>query len=323
MKNQTHVLYFKISINLFKIHYGGKMKYLIFAILLFAVIEINAQPASRYIEINASSYLHDKEAYKYSPYNIFDGDPFTAWVEGVDGDGIGENITIDLGPGDKLWGSKELIVEISNGYQKSDKTYENNGIPTMVEVELLYGNKSIEKKQVSLPVEEVPEVESESGSKVSCTYGSTTFENLQNTTEHISIKVTLQKVKSGKKWKDSAISEIKTHFVGANPSNVAQFFKDLCVHYATNEKDTMDNTQSCIEFLSKERSFDKYRAEYNCQDFLKKFKPLFFVRSAYCVDAFYDNDCDGEDGFFQRFFLSGKGDWRHIGIVFYRSCNGC
>lgn len=299
------------------------MKYIYLLLTFILISQISAQPASRYIGVSASSYLRDKEQHKYSPYNIFDGNPSTAWVEGVDGDGINESITIDLGPGEYLQGAQELIVEISNGYQKSDKAYENNGIPTKVELELSYGDEPVAVKILTLPVAEVPLEESESGATVSCTYGSTTFDNLENTTKKIKLTIKILNVKTGKKWKDSAISEVKTHFVGANPANVAQFFKDLCVHYATKGKETIDNTTNCLELMKDLKAYNKYKAEYDCKDFLSKSKPIFFVRSAYCVDAFYDNDCDGEDGYYQRFFLSGQGDWRPLGIVIYRTCNGC
>lgn len=63
---------------------------------------------------------------KYGGFNLFDRDPATAWVEGVDGDGIGETFTI--GVGDEL---KENIC-IVNGYQKSEALYsQNNRIKTL------------------------------------------------------------------------------------------------------------------------------------------------------------------------------------------------
>jgi len=35
-------------------------------------------------------------SFDYSPKNVFDGDPATAWVEGVNGSGIGESLTVDI-----------------------------------------------------------------------------------------------------------------------------------------------------------------------------------------------------------------------------------
>lgn len=63
---------------------------------------------------------------KYGGYNLFDHDPATAWVDGVDGDGIGETFTIGIG--EEL---KENIY-VLNGYQKSrDLFAQNNRIKTL------------------------------------------------------------------------------------------------------------------------------------------------------------------------------------------------
>jgi len=62
---------------------------------------------------------------KYGGFNLFDRNPATAWVEGVDGNGIGETFTIGIG--EEL---KENIF-IVNGYQKSrDLFTQNNRIKT-------------------------------------------------------------------------------------------------------------------------------------------------------------------------------------------------
>ena len=48
-------------------------------------------------ELTASSFSADKkQPYRYHPWRTFDGDPFTAWKEGVKGPGIGENLTLKL-----------------------------------------------------------------------------------------------------------------------------------------------------------------------------------------------------------------------------------
>jgi hypothetical protein len=57
---------------------------------------------------------------KYGGFNLFDRNPATAWVEGVDGDGIGQTFMIGVG--------KELKANIFilNGYQKSDDLFSQN-----------------------------------------------------------------------------------------------------------------------------------------------------------------------------------------------------
>jgi hypothetical protein len=63
---------------------------------------------------------------KYGGYNLFDRDPATAWVEGMEGDGVGEAFTIGIG--EEL---KENMY-ILNGYQKSGELFkQNNRIKTL------------------------------------------------------------------------------------------------------------------------------------------------------------------------------------------------
>ena len=65
---------------------------------------------------SASSFLMSQGSNSYGPKNMFDKNPFTAWVEGVTGYGIGETITIE-GPAPNY---------ILNGYQKSIKSFVDN-----------------------------------------------------------------------------------------------------------------------------------------------------------------------------------------------------
>ena len=57
---------------------------------------------------------------KYGAHNLFDRDFSTAWVEGVEGSGIGESVYIGIG--------KELkdYLYVANGYQKTDALYYYN-----------------------------------------------------------------------------------------------------------------------------------------------------------------------------------------------------
>lgn len=54
--------------------------------------------------------------------NLFDGSNQTAWVEDIPGNGMGEWVEFDFNDAYTLSG-----VEITNGYQKSETTYLNNG----------------------------------------------------------------------------------------------------------------------------------------------------------------------------------------------------
>ncbi len=74
----------------------------------------------------ASSELMPKDL--YSPRNIQDNDPTTAWVEGVKGDGVGATISFYTNKSHNQ-GEAFLIdsIGIINGYAKSPTTFKNNG----------------------------------------------------------------------------------------------------------------------------------------------------------------------------------------------------
>lgn len=79
----------------------------------------------------ASSTLQSKPPGRYSVKNAFDGDSTTAWVEGVEGDGAGESITVEF--------LENVTVKgflLFPGYTKSVKTLIENGIPTYIQIEV-------------------------------------------------------------------------------------------------------------------------------------------------------------------------------------------
>ncbi len=78
------------------------------------------------VSVTASSQLEDADGNSYSPYNLFDNDLTTAYVEGdKEGVGIGETITITLN------GEYEIDEIVwYPGYQKNDDILAKNGYPT-------------------------------------------------------------------------------------------------------------------------------------------------------------------------------------------------
>ena len=70
----------------------------------------------------ASSALKSKSENTYDDRNISDLSYQTAWVEGVDGDGIGEFIEFHFQPGHP----RITKIIIANGYIKDKKTWKNN-----------------------------------------------------------------------------------------------------------------------------------------------------------------------------------------------------
>lgn len=76
-----------------------------------------------------SSVLKPQGDSDYGPQNLADGDPATAWCEGVRGPGIGETITLRIDNGAPF---RRLLI--GNGYGKSPQRYEDNGRPHLVEI---------------------------------------------------------------------------------------------------------------------------------------------------------------------------------------------
>ena len=89
------------------------------------VVEGNKATAS------ATSQLQHKDPKRYAPANAFDGDPATAWVEGVHGLGNGEALTLRF---DKPTAIEGVLIVV--GYAKSAKTLTDNGVPTKVTLAL-------------------------------------------------------------------------------------------------------------------------------------------------------------------------------------------
>jgi hypothetical protein len=102
-----------------------------FALLLAAPSAVSPLYADH---AEATSFLKsnwNKYEENYHPSYVLDGDPKTAWVEGRDGDGVGESITI---PVSTVATARSVRVDVWNGYQKSKNLLDANGAPTGVTV---------------------------------------------------------------------------------------------------------------------------------------------------------------------------------------------
>ena len=94
--------------------------------------ETNSETAADddvYIEsVRASSELKENQII-HSAESVCDNDTSTAWVEGAQGNGIGESITIQF---DKDYFVKEIAINA--GYQKSSDLYLKNNRPSQITV---------------------------------------------------------------------------------------------------------------------------------------------------------------------------------------------
>lgn len=74
-----------------------------------------------------SSQLEDQGNESYSAENLHDGNPSTAYVEGVSGDGIGQLIGIDL---NNERNYEISMIRIYPGYQKDESAFKKNSRPS-------------------------------------------------------------------------------------------------------------------------------------------------------------------------------------------------
>lgn len=140
---------------------------------------------SRFVEVMTSSELEsDSESYRIE--NLLDTSLETAWVEGKEGDGVGENFTFMFNESIKLDLSS---IEIFNGYLKNSNTWvENNRVENLE----LYINGEL---QYSLVLNDDMESQIFDIEPLAIEYGTTlTFE--------------IASVYTGDKYQDTAITEI-------------------------------------------------------------------------------------------------------------------
>jgi F5/8 type C domain-containing protein len=122
--------------------------------------------------------------FRYGPNSLFDNDNRTAWVEGVDGQGIGEWIVIEF---DQLRLVK--AIEINNGYNKDRELYLKNSRVKEIKVEFSRGVKaSVVLKDTGNP-QPIP----------------LPHDHPLKTSR---IKFTIESVYPGTKFEDTAISEL-------------------------------------------------------------------------------------------------------------------
>ena len=121
----------------------------------------------------------------HSPERVIDGDLSTAWVEGADGQGIGEAIT--------LYFDKQYLIrgaDIRAGYQKSSSLYDKNSRPEKVRI--TFGNE----------FSEVYTLQDINGEQEIVFYEPVI-------TDHITF--TIESVYAGSRYKDTVISEISVY----------------------------------------------------------------------------------------------------------------
>ncbi|MHB0981202.1 MAG: discoidin domain-containing protein [Thermoleophilia bacterium] len=86
----------------------------------------------------ASSTLPAEGENDYRDGNVVDGRLSTCWAEGVEGDGTGEWVRLDLGGPTKL-----TTIEIANGYQKDERRFSGNPRVETLRIEYSDGSSQL------------------------------------------------------------------------------------------------------------------------------------------------------------------------------------
>lgn len=97
-----------------------------------ATVTVEAPAASTNMvrDVVSSSYLYETQYNKgHYATNVIDGTMEHAWSEGVDGDGIGESITLQMNGACRVSG-----FDIYAGYQKSSNAYYKNNRPAKIRI---------------------------------------------------------------------------------------------------------------------------------------------------------------------------------------------
>jgi hypothetical protein len=142
------------------------------------------------VEIRASSVLAPQGSNRYDARNLIDGSLTKAWAEGESNTGIGQTIDFHF--------ERTVVLSsmsIWNGYQKNKSSYTNNGRITALLV------KSVAMGRAQ-PVSQNYTIADKWGKQ------QVVFQE-ELTTNKLTLQI--QGAKSGKKWKDTLISEIKLY----------------------------------------------------------------------------------------------------------------
>lgn len=140
--------------------------------------------------VEASSSLPAGSESNYIAENLYDSDVFTAWVEGVPGNGEGQVLTYRLPAGTEIHG-----LAVVNGYGKNEKVYHANGAVKELMITALAGEFS---RRMTL--EKVTYTGMYNPLYPQCTYWSGVDADV--------IQVTIQSAEAGTDYEDTCISEM-------------------------------------------------------------------------------------------------------------------
>jgi hypothetical protein len=145
-----------------------------------------AATATSFLQNNWSRYEEN-----YHPSYVLDDNPATAWVEGAQGFGEGESITLPLSP---VRNARAIRLRIWNGYQKSMHLWTKNAMPQDIEVTVL----DAQKGDVTTVKETLAKVQGPQELVIELPAGRTLA----------GVRITIDSVYPGEKYDDTCISDI-------------------------------------------------------------------------------------------------------------------
>ncbi|HEX5749361.1 MAG TPA: hypothetical protein VFZ09_24245 [Archangium sp.] len=156
-------------------------------------------------QATATSFLKsnwNKYEENYHPSYVLDDDVKTAWVEGAEGDGIGESLTI---PVSALKSARAIRLVVFNGYQKSKALLSANSAPRQLTVTVRGpGGQESAKTQLTLERKMGPQ----------------SFD-IPVTGAVADVVLTVDSVHPGSKYKDTCVSDVQVFVDSDVPYNAA------------------------------------------------------------------------------------------------------
>ncbi len=150
--------------------------------------------------VDSSSFLNvkSKDNSTYEPANTLDGNVSTAWIEGVDGDGINESITYRF---EEEYDVSKVVIY--NGFLKSKYRYTINGKPT--KIQMVFGNGEVIEEELNVihPGEEDVEFAEDELNPTVITF--------EVPIPSDSLSIVIQDVETGTKYEDTAISDVEIY----------------------------------------------------------------------------------------------------------------
>ncbi len=156
-------------------------------------------------QATATSFLKsnwNKYEENYHPSYVLDDDPKTAWVEGAEGDGIGESLTI---PVSNLQSARAVRLVIFNGYQKSPALLAANAAIKQLTITVrAQGGRESGRKQLTLERKMGPQ----------------SFD-IPVTGSVADVVLTIDSVHAGSKYRDTCVSDVQILVDSDVPYNAA------------------------------------------------------------------------------------------------------